>query len=332
MKKALKIIVSLLVIPAVLVGGLYLSSALKLNYTTKKQPLVAETFTTKNGDRLHFLNTASSDCILIESNGQFGLIDGAEDTAFPADRPNLNYKGFEKEVIDYLLKIAGDENGKVALEFILGTHAHSDHLGGFDTIISDPNITIKKAYLKEYHAQTINKTETTKWDNQEVYDQMLAALKQRNVPLVQDLEAIAFTLGDFSIQILNGKTDFDSPNIGENENSVVTLLQKGDKKAVLVGDLNNIDGDEKLLAPLIGKVDLLKVGHHGYSWSSSYGWLKTLDPEIAVVTNAQKKMTPDVLFSLSFVSGSALFCTANQAGVIATFTDDGQINMTNHIM
>lgn len=332
MKKLLKIIVLILVVLGVLVGTIYLAPTLKLNNTAKKHPLTAETYTTQNGDRLHFLNTGSSDCILIESNGQFGLVDGAEDSTFPADRPNLNYNGFEKEVVAYIHKVAGDQSGKVTLDFILGTHSHSDHIGGFDTIISDPTITIKKAYLKEYHAQSISKKETEDWDNQEVYDQMVAALKERNVPLIQDLEAIEFALGDFNIKLLNGQTDFESTNLGENENSVITLIQKGDKKALLAGDVNNIDKDEAKFAPVIGDVDLLKVGHHGYIQSSSYNWLKTLKPEIAVVTNYKKKMTPDVLVKLAFVSGSALFCTADQAGVIATFTDDGQINMTNHIM
>ena len=37
-----------------------------------------------------------------------------------------------------------DENGRVTLDFILGTHAHSDHIGGFDTVINHPDITVKK--------------------------------------------------------------------------------------------------------------------------------------------------------------------------------------------
>ena len=50
-------------------------------------------------------------------------------------------------VVDAVRKIAGDENGKAVLEFVLGTHSHSDHIGGLDTVILDENITVKTAAI-----------------------------------------------------------------------------------------------------------------------------------------------------------------------------------------
>lgn len=332
MKKAIQIFVLVLVIIGLLVGGLYLGTYLKLKSNTNRLPIAQEAFSAEKGDRLHFLATGSSDCILIESQGLFALVDAGEDTDYPVDKPGLNLTGFEEDVVNYLKKVAGDADGKVTLEFVLGTHSHSDHIGGFDTVINDPDITVKKGYLKEYHAANINKKEQKQWDNQEVYDQMMDAMQKNGVEIIQDLTNVAFQMGNFQIKLLNGETDFTSKNIGENENSVVTLLQKGDKKAALCGDLNYLDGDEKRLAPEIGKVDLLKPGHHGYLGSTSFQWVHALDPEIAVVTNYQKKMYPDVQFKLAFVSGSAMYCTADRGGVIATFTDDGQIIMTDQIM
>ncbi|WP_444243937.1 MBL fold metallo-hydrolase, partial [Eubacterium sp.] len=99
---------------------------------------------------IHFLNTGAGDCIILESNNHFAMIDCAEDTEYPADKPHLKAKGYENEILDYLLKNCADENGKVNLDFVLGTHAHSDHIGGFDTIISDARINVGKAYLKPY--------------------------------------------------------------------------------------------------------------------------------------------------------------------------------------
>ncbi len=49
---------------------------------------------------IHFLNTGNSDCIILESDGHFAMIDAAEDNDYPADKPNLNLRGYEKEVLN----------------------------------------------------------------------------------------------------------------------------------------------------------------------------------------------------------------------------------------
>ena len=121
---------------------------------------------------IHFLNTGNSDCIILESNGHFAMIDAAEDTEYPPDKPHLKLKGYEEVVCGYLLKNCADENDVVTLDFILGTHCHSDHIGGFDTVINHPNIIVKKAFLKPYHEETIFIMERKRWDNKEVYMQM----------------------------------------------------------------------------------------------------------------------------------------------------------------
>ena len=55
-------------------------------------------------DKIHFLNTGHSDCIILESQGKFAMIDAAEDNDYPANKPFLNLKGYEDVVVDYLVK------------------------------------------------------------------------------------------------------------------------------------------------------------------------------------------------------------------------------------
>ena len=154
-----KILLSVCVTTAVLAAALivlFAGNALLLRRNTQKVPIHSEDFSQREGaDRIHFLNTGSSDAILIESNGRFALVDAGEDSDYPADRPNLIYTGYEQVVLQYLKDHAADGNGKVTLDFVLATHAHSDHMGGFDTVISDPDITVKRAYLKPYRPDNI---------------------------------------------------------------------------------------------------------------------------------------------------------------------------------
>lgn len=294
--------------------------------------ITGETFPCQvSPDRIHFLNTGHSDAILLESRGLFALIDAGEDTDYPPNKPNLKLKGYEQAVLAYLKRHAACEDGTVRLEFVLGTHAHSDHLGGFDTVILDPKIVIKQAYLKEYREAPINRYERTRWDNQEVYDQMLSALRARVVPVTDQFPAQGMSFGNFHLDFYNTQYDNSGKAIGENDNSVVVKVSKGERSALLTGDLDNLSGDEKRLAPTIGHVDLLKLGHHGYIGSTTFGFVRRLSPVMAVVTNGKKFVYPHVRATL-LLNRVPLAATVDNRGLIATFTDDGRLLLTNQIM
>ena len=271
---------------------------------------------------IHFLNTGSSDCIIVESNGHFAMVDAGEDSDYPANKPHLNYPGYEEEVCNYLLKNCVSSDGTVTLDFVVGTHAHSDHIGGFDTVINHPKINVKKAYLKPYNEKDIFIYERLSWDNTEVYEQMKNALIKNNLEIVEDFDELKTTLGDFKVTFYNGKYKKRLVKYGENVNSVVTLFECNGFRCLLDGDLNNKDFDEYRLAEKIGKVDILKVGHHGYPFSSSRKWLKTLSPKYSVVCNFEKKIYPHIKHRLVDEIGTKLFCTADLNGVKFDF-DNG---------
>lgn len=281
--------------------------------------------------RIHFLNTGHSDCIILESQGKIAMIDAAEDTEYPPNKPHLNLKGYEDQVVDYLLKNFSDSEGKVNIEFVMGTHAHSDHIGGFDTVINHPNINVKTAYLKPYHEENIFFYERKSWDNVEVYTQMLDAIKANSVELIESFDRQKVKLGDFEIEFLNGTYRKRRIKFGENINSVVAVVKIGKYKSVLAGDLNYKDGDEKRLAPQIGKVDLLKVGHHGYVGSTSAFWIKSLMPKYAIVCNWSKAIYPDVRLKLEHISKSQIIATADVNGAIVEFSDNS-IDIKTDIM
>lgn len=280
---------------------------------------------------IHFLNTGHSDCIIIESNGHFAMVDAAEDTDYPPNKPALKYPGYEREVLDYLYKNCMGADGLVHLDFVLGTHAHSDHIGGFDTVINDDRILIEKAYLKPYIESAINYFERTQWDNTEVYNQMKDALDTKKVPVISDFDSTSFHLGDFKITFFNGSVANRRRKTGENENSVVTLVEYGGCRALLAGDMNRKCGGEKEISKAVGKVDLLKVGHHGYEWSSSKLWLQTLDPDIAVIPNDMQHVHKSVAARIKKFSGAKIYTTVDNNGVKAVFKN-GKISIETDIM
>lgn len=294
-------------------------------------PITDENFDYKNGDdRIHFLNTANSDCIIIESNGKFALIDSGEGNENP--RRKTEYKGYRDEVINYIKKVAGDENGNVNFEFVLGTHMHYDHSGNFEAIFKDGKISANKAYFKEFNDKVATELESKDWKNKETYEKILGVLKERNIPVISDLPDGEFSFGDFTIRFINTETPEELYGNGENANSVGVIVKKGEKSAFLATDFTRDSGLEQFYADDIGDIDLLKIGHHGYYGSSSMEFLKKLKPEIAIVTNYLGKIYPNVKWNLTMVAKVPVFSTAHRNGIIATFTDKNEIILTQNTM
>ncbi len=294
-------------------------------------PISDEAFDYENGDdRIHFLHTANSDCIILESNGKFALIDSGEGNENP--RRKTEYKGYRDEVISYIKKVASDENGSVNFEFILGTHIHYDHAGNFEAIFQDKNITAKKAYFKIFNEKVATELDAIDWGNKATYEKIIKVLVSKSIPVISNLPDTEFAFGDFTLRFINTQTPEEVYGKGENASSVGVIVKKGEKTAFLGADFTNDSGLEDIYAEDIGDVDLLKIGHHGYYGSSSKDFLKILKPEITIVTNYIGKIYPNVKWNLTMVAKAPTFSTAHRNGIIATFTDNNEIVLTQNIM
>ena len=266
------------------------------------------------GDKIYFLNTANSDAILLESAGRFALIDAAEDSGYPAGKRFLALPGYEGYVTDYVKRVTGG-----ALDFVLGTHAHSDHIGGFDTLILDPGVTIGRAYLKPYDGARMRAYERDYWDNEEVHGQMEAALAARGVPLERDIPQAPFALGNFRVSFHNPG---HRPSGDANDDSVGTLVERGGRRAFLAGDINNISGVEHALARQIGPVDLLKAGHHGHNGSSTLAIAAGLRPETVIFANRGRASAGVLGRFICAGNTKRLLGTGDFGGIVAVFGGD----------
>ena len=281
-------------------------------------------------DKIHFLDTANSDCILIESNGHFVLVDSGEGNKNP--RRKTEYKGYLEEVLSYIKKVATKDDGKAHLDFIVATHMHYDHSGNFEAIISNDSIIIDKAFIKDYDGSLTSSMDSEKWGNKQTYEKIIDSLNNKNIEIINNIPDDEFEFYDFKMRFINTRTPLEFAAAGENANSIGIILSKGSKKAFLAADFTNDGGFEMNYAEEIGDIDLLKIGHHGYYGSSSKGFLKILKPEIAICTNYIGKIYPNVKWNLTMVANAPVFSTAHRDGIIATFTDEDEILLTQKIM
>ncbi len=131
--------------------------------------------------KIHFINlNANNDAILLECNGAFGMVDSGEDNGYP-DGSSKRYpwragivkgNGQTQNVTQYLRSV-----GVKRLEFYIGTHPHSDHIGNAHQIIK--TFRPKRVYLRPYRDSFIT-NKTRLWDNLYVYDNTLKAVKEVN--------------------------------------------------------------------------------------------------------------------------------------------------------
>lgn len=261
------------------------------------QGVDAETIAAGSGNRIHFINTkakSGSDAILLESNGHYALIDMGEDYDFPdGSDPRYpsrwgismrNYQVLEDRLIRHL-----DQIGVKKLDFIIGTHVHSDHIGGADEILN--RYQVGKFYLKKYSDDRIT-ANWGLWDNLFNYDNALRAAQKRGVTLIQNIsdEDSHLKLGDMDIQLYNYKNEYDADgNLkkvrDDNSNSIVSVVTVAGKRIYLGGDLDNAEGAEDKLGPVIGKVDMMKWNHHyDATISNTINFLEKLSPKMIVQT------------------------------------------------
>ena len=304
-------------------------TVLFFNHYEKRYPVAPESFAFieqgrgNRSARIHFLNTENSDAVLLESDGHFALID----SGWGSENPNARGRqtGYEERVLDYLKKVAAGEDGVVRLDFILATHYHYDHAGGFARILADPAIEVGVAWLRRLEPSIMKMKHV-----EDIYRQVSEAAARRGIP-IEAAPAEPVMLGSMELQFFNLESYENRAFAGENNNSIVTLVSVGGTRALLTADITGLYGLEKWIGRQVGQVDLLTLSHHGYSMSNSMALLRELRPKLAIVSNELGKVYPNVKWNLVMGARAPYYSTVRENGIIAHLGEDGDVRLTGEL-
>ena len=259
---------------------------------------------------VHFLNTLCQDAILLESNGKFALVDGAEPDINAAGQEILERYGHARYIADYILRVT---NGAGKLEFVIVTHPHVDHLGGLNQILKDPRITVGKAFSQKQSAVRGH------------YATFLDVATQRSIEVISDdLEFKTITLGDMKITLLNTL----SPERG-NFGSMMQLVEVSGFNTLLMADVrgDSIQAAEinSVLRAANAKLDIVKVGHHGLRGDMPAAFLRLLPQiDVAIYTN-HEQWVDGIVWQNIANHGAKQYITSVFGGVASVF-DAKEIN------
>lgn len=234
--------------------------------------------------RVHFIDVGQADCTLIQlPGGETMLIDAGN-----------NENG--TEVVDYVR-----EQGIDKIDYLVGTHPHADHIGGLDDVIL--GLDIGKIYMPKVQSNT------------KTFREVLEAAQKKNMKI---------KTARAGVEILNKENltiNIVAPNSDEyeelNDYSAVIRLVYGENAFLFTGDAEEVSEKE-----IVGEVhaDVLKVGHHGSSSSTSDAFLQKVSPTYAYIPcgegnsyghphreTVQKLQTADVTIYRADKDGTVIF-------------------------
>ena len=205
----------------------------------------------QSGLTVHFLDVQHADCIFLACDGQYAIVDAA----FPetGDR-----------IVSYL-----KDQGVTELDLVVGTHPHGDHIGGLPTVLDAfPTDTVWTSQLPYTNDYVSNFT---------------AAAQRNGAEFSQPRPGETFQLGSATIDVI-GPLNLKYEDA--NDLSLVLRVTYGNTRFLLTGDMEEVAEKELVEAGVDLKADVLKVGHHGSSSSTSYRFLKAVAPTYGVISLA----------------------------------------------
>ena len=215
-------------------------------------PAVSET--QNSGDlssdsfKMHFLDVGQALSVLVECDGQYMLYDGGN-----VDDGSM--------VVAYL-----QNQGVEELQYVFCSHAHEDHVGGLAAAL---------AYFPANHVYSpVTEASTTCFKNFVKYTQQQGL--QVEVPAV----GTVWQLGSATVTQLGPVGQYSDTN----DTSIVLRIDYGATSFLLTGDMEATAERDLVNSGANLNVDVLQVGHHGSSTSTSYVFLNAVLPEMGIIS------------------------------------------------
>lgn len=199
---------------------------------------------------VHFIDVGQGDSILILGPNCAVLIDAGERSA-------------GSTVVQYLR-----DQRVTRLDLVIATHAHADHIGGLVEVLTEFAVA-------EVMDPGVAHTSRT-------FEDYLDIIEEKRIPFTEARAGMQRELGNgIRLDIFHP----DEPLAASiNNTSVVAVLRYGKTSFLFTGDAEAAAEGEILNRGYQSRVDVLKVGHHGSSSSSSLEFLQTFRPGIAVIS------------------------------------------------
>ena len=245
------------------------------------------------------VDVGKGDCILVQAGGSSVLID-------------TGYDATSDKVVSYLR-----EQGVSRLDYLVITHYDRDHVGGLRGVGSAFDIGM--VFLPGYRGGDKN------------YTKAMATVDDLRLPVQLVTENRMLEFGGASFIILPSTLSY-IPNAKGNEGndddlSLVATLTYGDDSYLFAGDLEN-EGVAAYLQRGMGAYDVLKVPDHGKKCGNADEFLASVQPKIAIVTDAADDPADKKILKLLEKSGVDTYRTSADGTIVVQSSGAGSYSVS----
>lgn len=249
--------------------------------------------TNNNLLKVHYLDVGQGDSIFVElPNNETMLIDAAE-----------SYQS--ENIINYLKNLNYQK-----IDYVIGTHPHTDHIGGLKDIIN--TFEIGKIYMPK----VVSTTKT--------YESLLMAIKDKNLKI--NTAKAGTSIIDTDALKINILAPNNSIYIELNNYSVVTKITYGTTKFLFMGDAEKLSENE--IKENV-TADVIKIGHHGSNTSSSIDFIKKVNAKYGIISvglNNKYNLPKEETITNWENSGTKIYLTSTN-GTIRASSDGTNIKI-----
>lgn len=226
-----------------------------------------------NALEVHFVDVGQGDAILIKCGKTNVIIDSGEQT-------------HEKQLLNYINNIFFRNNKTKEFDYAILTHSDSDHSGNMLKILN--TYKVKNFVRPKIYASGLESvSEQAFYVNTTTYAELITKLfeleNSNKTKIIYAEMGMCITDNNLNMNILAPVKNYYSST---NQYSTVVMLEKYGTKFMFTGDAtieNELEIINNNSASLID-VDVLKLGHHGSSTSTSLSFLQATSPSLAVVS------------------------------------------------
>lgn len=215
------------------------------------EPLPADDLP-ENTDAVHFIDVGQADATLLQSGGEYCLVDAGDTDS-------------EQKLMAYL-----EERGVTHLKLLVMSHPHADHIGSMAAVLE--KIEVEQVLLPDF--------DKAPYPTTRLFEKVMDAIEASGAVVTTAAPGQSFSVGSGSLQVLAAGVETDN----YNDLSQVLLFESGELSVLLSGDGEKPVEQAALEAGVVPQADVFKAAHHGSDTSNTMEFLQAIRPRYVAIS------------------------------------------------
>ena len=206
----------------------------------------------ENTDAVHFIDVDQADATLLQSGGEYCLVDAGDTDS-------------EQKLMEYL-----EQRGVTRLKLLVMSHPHADHIGSMAAVLE--KLEVEQVLLPDF--------DKAPYPTTRLFEKVMEAIEASGAVVTTAAPGQSFSVGSGSLQVLAAGVETDN----YNDLSQVLLFESGELSVVLSGDGEKPVEQAALEAGAVPRADVFKAAHHGSDTSNTLEFLQAVQPGYVAIS------------------------------------------------